>query len=136
MEIWEKVVLTGYLLVGSGYDIRKKSVPLLFLTLGGVLVLTDVVFRGWEVSRLIALIPGTLMLLLAKATKGIGEADGAVLFCVGFISREKNILFIFGISLTYIFFYSMILFIRKRSHNIRIPYLPFLLAAYITVWKL
>lgn len=136
MEVWEKAVITGYLLAGSWYDIRKKAVPLPFLALGGGAVFADVVFRGWEVSRLTALIPGILMLLLAKATNGIGEADGIVLLYIGFTSREKNILFLFGISLIYIFFYSMILFMRKRNRNIRIPYLPFLLAAYITMWKL
>lgn len=136
LEMMEKVILTGYLLAGSWCDIRKRAVPVLFLILGGALVFTDIVFRGWESGRVAALFPGILLVLLSRATKGIGTADGVVLFCVGFISRSKSVLFIFGISLIYIFFYSMILFIGKRNHDIQIPYLPFLLAAYITVWIL
>lgn len=136
LEMLEKIILTGYLLAGSWCDIRKRAVPLLLLSLGGVFIFADIFFRGWESGRVMALLPGVLLVLLSKATKGIGAADGIVLFCVGFISRSKSILFIFGISLIYIFFYSMILFIRKRNHDIQIPYLPFLLAAYITVWIL
>lgn len=131
MMIW-----MGYLLVGSWYDIRKKAVPLLFLILGGALVMADLLFRGWESGSMAALLPGLLLVLLSKATRGIGEADGVVLAYTGFIGREKNILLIFGISLIYLFFYSMILFIRKRNRNIQIPYLPFLLAACLTVWTL
>lgn len=129
MMIW-----MGYLLVGSWYDIRKKAVPLLFLILGGALVMADLLFWGWESGSMAALLPGLLLVLLSKATRGIGEADGIVLAYTGLIGREKNILLIFGISLIYLFFYSMILFIRKRNRNIQIPYLPFLLAACLTVW--
>ena len=59
---------------------------------------------------------------------------GIVLALTGFISRDKNILLILGISLLYIFLYAMILFCRKRNRSLQIPYLPFLLAAYITAW--
>ena len=37
MELWENVILTGYLLWGSWYDIRKRAVPVGVLFLGGVL---------------------------------------------------------------------------------------------------
>ena len=136
MEIVEKIIVTGYLLVGSWYDIRKKAVPLLFLALGAVFALADICFSGWEYGRMLAVLPGMLLILLSKATKGIGAADGVVLAFVGFLGRNKNIFLIFGISLIYIFFYSMILYIRKRNRNLQIPYIPFLLAAYITVWKM
>ena len=36
MELWENVILTGYLLWGSWYDIRKRAVPVGVLFLGGV----------------------------------------------------------------------------------------------------
>ena len=104
------------------------------LFLGGVLAVMVIVWKGFECSRLVALLPGILLLLLSKATKEIGEADGIVLALTGFISRDKNILLILGISLLYIFLYAMFLFCRKRNRSLQIPYLPFLLAAYITAW--
>ena len=143
MELWENVILTGYLLWGSWYDIRKRAVPVGVLFLGGVLAgfgyvcegaVIFIVWKGFECSRLVALLPGILLLLLSKATKEIGEADGIVLALTGFISRDKNILLILGISLLYIFLYAMFLFCRKRNRSLQIPYLPFLLAAYITAW--
>ena len=127
MELWENVILTGYLLWGSWYDIRKRAVPVGVLFLGGVLAVMVIVWKGFECSRLVALLPGILLL-------EIGEADGIVLALTGFISRDKNILLILGISLLYIFLYAMILFCRKRNRSLQIPYLPFLLAAYITAW--
>ena len=92
MELWENVILTGYLLWGSWYDIRKRAVPVGVLFLGGVLAVMVIVWKGFECSRLVALLPGILLLLLSKATKEIGEADGIVLALTGFISRDKNIL--------------------------------------------
>ena len=111
---------------------RERFGGVLFL--GGVLAVMVIVWKGFECSRLVALLPGILLLLLSKATKKIGEADGIVLALTGFISRDKNILLILGISLLYIFLYAMILFCRKRNRSLQIPYLPFLLAAYITAW--
>ena len=136
MEVWEKVILTGYLLTGSIYDLRKRAVPLWFLILGGVAVFAEVLFRGWGSGTMAAVLPGILLILLSKVTKGIGEADGIILLYAGCLSRDKNIFLLFGISLISLFFCSMILFIRKRNRNLQVPYLPFLLAAYITVWKL
>ena len=126
MELWENVILTGYLLWGSWYDIRKRAVPVGVLFLGGVLAVMVIVWKGFECSRLVALLPGILLLLLSK--------DGIVLALTGFISRDKNILLILAISLLYIFLYAMFLFCRKRNRSLQIPYLPFLLAAYITAW--
>lgn len=136
MKAVEMVIWMGYLLAGSWYDIRKKAVPLSFLILGGGVAFADLLFRGWESGRMMALLPGVFLILLSRVTRGIGEADGIVLAYAGLISGEKSIFLIFGISLIYIFFCSMILFIRKRTHNIQIPYLPFLLVACLTVWAL
>ncbi len=134
MELWEKVILTGYLLLGSWHDIRKRAVPLRVLLLGGVLAAMNIVWGGFESGRVVAILPGILLLLLSKVTKEIGEADGIVLALTGFMSRDKNILLILGISLLYLFFYAMFLFYRKRNCSLQIPYIPFLLVAYITTW--
>lgn len=125
MELWENVILTGYLLWGSWYDIRKRAVPVGVLFLGGVLAVMVIVWKGFECSRLVALLPGILLLLLSKATKEIGEADGIVLALTGFISRDKNILLILGISLLYIFLYAMFLFAESGIAACRSHIFPF-----------
>ena len=48
MELWENVILTGYLLWGSWYDIRKRAVPVGVLFLGGVLAVMVIVWKGFE----------------------------------------------------------------------------------------
>lgn len=53
MELWENVILTGYLLWGSWYDIRKRAVPVGVLFLGGVLAVMVIVWKGFECCRII-----------------------------------------------------------------------------------
>lgn len=134
MDLLEKMLLTGYLTWTCRYDVRKRAVPMRILLWGGVFAVVDIMEMGWESGRVVAMLPGILLLLLSKVTGGIGEADGIVLAFVGFICRNQSILLISGISLLYIFFYSMILFCTKRDRRLQIPYLPFLLAAYLTTW--
>ena len=57
MELWENVILTGYLLWGSWYDIRKRAVPVGVLFLGGVLAVMVIGWKGFECSRRVALLP-------------------------------------------------------------------------------
>lgn len=66
MELWENVILTGYLLWGSWYDIRKRAVPVGVLFLGGVLAVMVIVWKGFECSRLVALLLGILLLLCQR----------------------------------------------------------------------
>lgn len=134
MELLEKVMVAGYLLWGSWHDVRKRSVPVRVLTTGAVLAFADIIVVGWENDRITVMLPGILLLLLSKVTGGIGEADGMIVALVGFMNRDNNILLILGVSLLYIFFYSMILFCRIQDRNLQIPYLPFLLVAYVTTW--
>ena len=68
MELWENVILTGYLLWGSWYDIRKRAVPVGVLFLGGVLAVMVIVWKGFECSRLVLQIPYLPFLLAAYIT--------------------------------------------------------------------
>ena len=51
MELWENVILTGYLLWGSWYDIRKRAVPVGVLFLGGVLAVMVIVWNAAGLSH-------------------------------------------------------------------------------------
>ena len=136
VEVWEKTIWTGYLVWVSWQDIRTRSVSVRTLLLGGGAVLLDILFMGWGTDCMMAWIPGAFLLLLSRLTNGIGEADGILLLFTGFLCGEQNIFLLSGISLIYIFFYSMILFMIRKNRNGQVPYLPFLLAAYITTWNI
>ena len=92
--------------------------------------------NGWNVSVITALLPGALLLLLSVLTDAVGKADGIILMLLGSAYTDGRIWLLLCLSLIYIFLYSMILYISKKDPKRRIPYIPFLLIAYITTWIL
>lgn len=136
MEMLEKVILWLYLLWASWHDIRHKAIPIIGLLAGGLMTLIYLILSGSEKGQWMAMLPGIGLFLLAKISNGIGEADGIILLFVGCVCSISKTLLLFSASLIYIFLYSAIVFIVKRNRESQIPYIPFLLAAYITTWKM
>lgn len=130
------MVWCGYLGWLSLCDIRKKAIPLWMLAVGGLPVLLGLLRNEWKSGIITALLPGALLLLLSLLTNTIGKADGIVLMLLGSAYTDGRIWLLLCLSLIYIFLYSMILYISKKDLKRRIPYIPFLLIAYITTWIL
>ena len=130
----EKMVWCGYLGWLSLRDIRKRAIPLWMLSAGGLPVLLGLLQNGWNVSVITALLPGALILLLSVLTDTVGKADGIILMLLGSACTDGRIWLLLCLSLIYIFLYSMILYISTKDPKRRIPYIPFLLIAYITTW--
>lgn len=139
MAEWlEKTIWCIYLGGLSRCDIRRKAVPVWTLLVGGLLAAGNIIANGWGLQRyhVTDFMPGLLLLLLTKVTKAVGIADGIVLVLLGSLSGEGSTLLLFCISLIYIFIYSMILYVLRYDRKKRIPYIPFLLLAYITMWMM
>ena len=135
--VWmEKMVWCGYLGWLSLCDIRKRAIPLWMLSAGGLPVLLGLLRNGWNISVITALLPGALLLLLSVLTDTVGKADGIILMLLGSVCTDGRIWLLLCLSLIYIFLYSMFLYISKKDPKRRIPYIPFLLIAYITTWIL
>ena len=133
--VWmEKMVWCGYLGWLSLCDIQKRAIPLWMLSAGGLPVLLGLLRNGWNVSVITALLPGALILLLSVLTDTVGKADGIILMLLGSACTDGRIWLLLCLSLIYIFLYSMILYISTKDPKRRIPYIPFLLIAYITTW--
>lgn len=130
------MVWCGYLGWLSLCDIRKKAIPLWMLAVGGLPVIFELLRNGWKSGIITALLPGALLLLLSLLTNTVGKADGIVLMLLGSACTDGRIWLLLCLSLIYIFLYSMILYISKKDLKRRIPYIPFLLIAYITTWIL
>lgn len=128
------MVWCGYLGWLSLRDIRKRAIPLWMLSAGGLPVLLGLLRNGWNVSVITALLPGALILLLSVLTDTVGKADGIILMLLGSACTDGRIWLLLCLSLIYIFLYSMILYISTKDLKRRIPYIPFLLIAYITTW--
>ena len=128
------MVWCGYLGWLSLRDIRKRAIPLWMLSAGGLPVLLGLLRNGWNVSVITALLPGALILLLSVLTDTVGKADGIILMLLGSACTDGRIWLLLCLSLIYIFLYSMILYISTKYPKRSIPYIPFLLIAYITTW--
>ena len=82
-------------------------------------------------------IPGILILVLGAVTKKTGYGDGIALLLVGMLLRDGKIFLLFGISLFLISVSSLILLVFKKvGRSTKIPYLPFLTAAWLLLMVL
>lgn len=135
--MWLTLLTTIWLLTGSVMDIRKRRVSVWLLLAGGVFAVTVSFLQciGGEreyVDILKGTFPGLAFLVIAFITQKAGYGDGIVLLCLGILSGGGKSLLLFGLSLFLISIFSLVLLIlRKAGRNTRIPYLPFLTAAWL-----
>ncbi len=133
-----EMILTGcWLLAASALDIRSRRIPVWMLVLGGAFAGLTVVCRcGFTLAECVEMVkgcvPGTILLFMAAATGKAGAADGIVLIFLGICTGGKICLAIFMLSLLLISIFSGILLVLRRvGRNTRLPYLPFLSAAWL-----
>lgn len=133
MEIY---ILLFYLVILSVYDCREKQVPGVLLFIGvvvAVISLLIVVIDGQQIwYRILGLLPGLFLLLVAFVTKKAGYADGIVLAVTGMVLGYQKTMILFCISLLLISVISvLLLFLHKVNGRTRLPYLPFLTVVYV-----
>ncbi|HKM34270.1 MAG TPA: prepilin peptidase [Lachnospiraceae bacterium] len=125
------------------FDLKYKRIPVALLVTAGIVSLADLIMHGVLgslpnifLSRIIGMIPGTLLLLLSRLTKEkIGQGDGILLIILGLFMGFDGILVILCIGL---FLQSLLacflLIIKKADIQTKIPFVPFLLAGNIMVF--
>lgn len=132
--MWDVSLAGIWLLTISILDIKSRRVPIWLLALGGVLSLAAIGRCGnakeyFAVMK--GMLPGIFLLTVAFFTGKAGYGDGVALLLLGMMSEGKGAL-IFGVSLFMAAIVSMSLLIfQKVNRNTRIPYLPFLAAAWL-----
>lgn len=135
MRWWIKAVLFVYLSIAAATDIKKKTVSVrLALVFGalaaaaGFLARTD--FPAWAAGAL----PGIFLLAAAWLThESVGYGDGCVLLVTGLFTGFSAGAGILMTALLLLCPVSLVLLIWKRDRRRTLPFVPFLLAAYI-VW--
>lgn len=131
------ILTEGWLLAASVLDIRSRRIPVWMLALGGAFaVLAAVCGREFTLAKCMEMItgciPGTVLLFMAAVTGKAGAADGIALVFLGICMGGKACLTIFMLSLLLISLFSGILLAMRRvGRNTRLPYLPFLSAAWL-----
>lgn len=133
----ETILTECWLIAASILDIRSRRIPVWMLVLGGAAaVLTSVCRCGFTLAECMDMlkgcIPGAILLLTAAATGKAGTADGIVLIFLGICTGGKICMAVFMLSLLLISLFSGILLaLRRAGRNTRLPYLPFLSAAWL-----
>ena len=133
--MWIMLLTTVWLLCISIMDLRKCNVPVWMLVPGGLLAVTAIVCRqGAYMDMLKGLLPGIFLLITAFVTRKAGYCDGIVMLFLGILSDVGEGLLILGISLVLAAAVSLVLLVlRKAGKNTRIPFLPFLTAAWLII---
>jgi len=126
-----------YVSVLGIWDYKKRSVPVLLLIVGGVLMFGICIIRcvGGQLSYmeiLLGVLPGMFTLFLAWITGKVGYADGIVLVQLGFCLGYRRGMLLFCVSMMLLSLFCLILIcLKKIGKNTKIPYFPFLALSYL-----
>lgn len=133
--------LLMYLFVLALYDWREQKIPLTIVGGGMAAALAVNLYRilhdpaDWKwllVSAVLGTLPGIYMLTAAHFTRKAGYGDGITLISLGMLTNYKICILVWGFSMIFISVVSMtLLFLRKADKNTKLPYIPFLTAAYV-----
>lgn len=137
------IIVNGYLIWGAWQDLRERKISNKYLWTGGII---GFIFKGISLAAgvasvqdwLLALIPGTMILILAKVTgEKIGSGDGWVLMILGSFITGSEVWKILQAATVFVMLCSVVLLCSRRvSKEYQIPFLPFLWIAHTFLWGL
>ncbi|MDR0220287.1 MAG: hypothetical protein LBI54_02655 [Lachnospiraceae bacterium] len=135
-----KILILLFLVLCTYFDLKSLRVPLALVAGFGVacggLCLWSGGFAGGEF--LLRLLPGVVFLLLAFLTReAVGYGDGAVLLPVCLLLKMPVIMAFIMLALAFCALFSLVLvMLKKGGKETRLPFMPFLLAAWgvIIIW--
>ena len=132
-----EIAILLYLVMLGIWDYKNRSVPVLLLIAGGVLMLGMCIFQyvGGQLSCmeiLQGIVPGLFTLFLAWITGKVGYADGIVLVQMGCCMGYRRGMILFCASMMLLSLYCLVLIcFKKIGKNTKIPYFPFLALSYV-----
>lgn len=134
-QMWSQAVVMGMLTLCSAEDIKRKQIrlnPVLFFGILGIFL--HMLFRMQSIENiLLGMSVGVVLLFLSVLTGGrIGMGDAVLLIVTGiYLGLEKNLeLFFCGLLLCSMWALGLMV-LRKKNRKDSIPFVPFLLAAYM-----
>ena len=136
--MWSIWIVTVWLMVSGVMDKKTRRVTVWMLALGGVLAVWAAFCQGcgWpEAAK--GMLPGAALVLIAFSTNKAGYGDGIVLGCLGMALGGERSMLLLGISLFLISLCALVLLAMRRvGKDTRLPFLPFLAAAWLLVVSL
>ena len=134
-QMWSQAVVMGMLTLCSAQDIKKKQIRLNMVLFFGILgILLHMLWRMQSIENLLlGMSVGVVLLFLSVLTGGrIGAGDAVLLIVTGiYLGLEQNLeLFFCGLIMCSMC--SLVLLVlRKKGRKDSVPFVPFLLAAYM-----
>ena len=115
---------------------KEKAIPWLFLICGGVCVGIGLVYGvvtedvNWY-EPVLGMVPGVILLVIARVTGKMGYGDGIILMMIGCVTTYWGGCVVLCLSsfLAAVFCVVLLAFRKVKRHS-RIPYVPFLTGAY------
>ncbi len=135
-----KIAILFYLAILALCDWRERKVPLVLLAAGGLaatgmkineLLRNTDNWRWMLVSVLLGILPGLLMLAVARLTAKAGYGDGLALLILGLFTDYMTCMALLCFSMLIMSLFSIaMLSVKKVRRETKLPYLPFLAAVY------
>lgn len=139
--MWREAGVLLYLTALSLMDIRERKIRIVWLAAGVVVIGGFFVWEGvsgptdageWLVKGLLGTLPGLFLLAVARITGKAGYGDGLVMIVLGVGFGYLVSVVLLCVSLFLLSLCSIALLLCRRVRgNTRMPYLPFLTAAYL-----
>lgn len=131
----QQTIFLGMLGLSAYKDYRNKKVSLYCVLLQGIVgVILHILFQERSLADILAGMGiGAVVLIMSWVSGGkIGLGDGMILVISGiFLGFWKN-LELFMVALLFSGMWALFLLtVKKKGRNYRMPFLPFLLAAYL-----
>ncbi len=129
------IILVLFLLLCGFSDWKTRQVPLWLCGLGTVaIILCEILTKEFALNKIAGgVLIGLFLLSAGKVTKGqIGSGDGIVFLIIGVALGGRKSFLLFTESLCILFLFCMIgIFTGKIKMKQRLPFLPFVVAAYL-----
>lgn len=132
--LWIRKALPLLFLGTAAYtDMKKKTVSMRMALAFGLLALAGEIFARDPVPAWLAgAAPGCLLLLLSRVTdEAVGYGDGAALLVVGLFTGLSGALCVLMTALLLLCPVALLFLIWKKNRKMTLPFVPFLLAAYL-----
>lgn len=139
----ESVIVIFFLVLGSIWDVKKKSVPYMYLLLWGIVALVYLISNSlikkngdiW-ITMLFGIIPGIICLLISYVSREqIGYGDGWAILLMGALLGISRIMKLLLTAFSLLTVIAIVLLITKKAkRKSTIPFIPFLFLGYLMVF--
>lgn len=137
VECFIKVLVVSYLSYQTFEDIRKKSVSLISIFIFSIIsaVINVCLTNTSLLNMFLGVLVGLGVILIGRLMKdGIGIGDGAVLSSIGILIGGEICLLVFIIAITISAVIGTVLLILKKvKMKQELPFIPYILCAYVLV---